>query len=159
MEAKAGFIEHHEQWEGIFKTKKKLLGCVGCHDPHKSAKNADATLNPEKGIVTKCDDCHYQKTGKTKVDKHGTVPACIDCHMPKMAKSAVGDASKYQGDVRAHSFRINTNITAPQFTPDGKAAYNYITLPWACKQCHQTGGLASVKPDATLEATAKGYHQ
>jgi formate-dependent nitrite reductase cytochrome c552 subunit len=27
---------------------------------------------------------------------------CIDCHMPHIVKSAVGDADKHTGDIRAH---------------------------------------------------------
>lgn len=64
---------------------------------------------------------------------------CIDCHMPKAAKSAVA-ISKYVGDVRVHLFRINTDPNAEFIfkADDGKEyASGYLTLDYACLQCHE----------------------
>jgi formate-dependent nitrite reductase cytochrome c552 subunit len=61
---------------------------------------------------------------------------CIDCHMPKIGKSAVGNATKYQGDVREHIFKINTDVNAKMFSDDGKTANGYLTLDWTCLNCH-----------------------
>lgn len=50
-------------------------------------------------------------------------------------------------------------MAAPQFNAAGTGANPYITLPWACKHCHRTGGKATVKTDVELETAAKTYHQ
>jgi hypothetical protein len=62
------------------------------------------------------------------------------------------------GDIRTHLFRINTSSSASQFSSAGKTANPFITLSWACKPCHQSGGIAPVKSDSELAGAAKGYH-
>lgn len=156
VDAKGGFVEHHEQYEELYTTKKFAMKCVDCHDPHKSVKFLDPTVNPTGGIKRKCTDCHlnYDKNQKSVVMQ--SFAKCIDCHMPRLGKSAWGDAAKFTGDVRSHMFAINTIADAPQFTEDGKLAEPYLNLDWACNSCH--GVTASVKTQAELEASATGYH-
>ena len=160
IDASGGFIKHHEQWEEMYQTKKKAMDCVSCHNPHESSRYKDATTSPTKGITTTCESCHYQEAqGAVKVAKHtATYPTCITCHMPEAVKSAVGDATKWDGDVKSHLFRINTSATAKQFDTAGTKAMPYLTIGFACKQCHYSGGAATVKTDAVLSAAAKGYH-
>ena len=55
--------------------------------------------------------------------------------MPKAAKSA-RKISDFQGDVRSHLFGINTDPDAEMFSDDGGNALGYLTLDFACLQCH-----------------------
>jgi hypothetical protein len=66
-----------------------------------------------------------EKLGKT----------CEDCHMPAASKSAVSSA-RWQGDVKSHLFRINTDPNAEMFTKEGTSANGYLTLEFACLKCH-----------------------
>jgi hypothetical protein len=45
-----------------------------------------------------------------------------------------------------------------QFTEDGKYAYSQISLDFACRSCHVTGGTATVKTDEELFEKAVNYH-
>ncbi len=82
---------------------------------------------------------------------------CIDCHMPRLVKSAWGDAEAYTGDIRTHFFAIDPYAVS-QFSPDGKKAITQVSLDFACKSCHRTGGTATVQTDEQLQDTAIGYH-
>lgn len=157
VDAKGGFIKHHEQYEELFGSKKHAMQCVNCHDPHKSAKFADPDVNPEKGIRTACTTCHVG------YDENQTSPManfvnCIDCHMPRLVKSAQGDVDKWTGDIRSHLFFINPDADDSQFTDDGKFANPFISLDFACRSCHRDGGTGNNYTGAELEAEAKGYH-
>ena len=77
--------------------------------------------------------------------------------MPLMGKSAVADLDIYTGDIHSHQFAINTDPEAPQFNEDGTLAMPYITLTYACMQCHN-GQKATEKDAETLENMATGYH-
>lgn len=55
--------------------------------------------------------------------------------MPRASKSAVSTA-RWQGDVKTHLFKINTDPNAKMFTGDGKLAKGYLTLEFACLKCH-----------------------
>ncbi|RME22750.1 MAG: hypothetical protein D6806_12450 [Deltaproteobacteria bacterium] len=157
--SKGGFIRHHEQWNEMFASKKRIMDCIDCHDPHQSARYSDDPENPTKSIRTPCETCHFEQEENQKSTVMKAVGVeCIDCHMPYIAKSAVGDAAAYKGDVRSHLFAINTDAAASQFSTDGSNANPYITLQWACRSCHRQGGTATDKTDAELEAMAKGYH-
>jgi hypothetical protein len=55
--------------------------------------------------------------------------------MPKATLSGQS-LGLYQGDVRTHLFRINTDPDAPMFSEDGSQANGYVTLDFACLSCH-----------------------
>lgn len=155
--ASGGFIRHHEQWNEIFASKKRVMDCVDCHNPHQSAHYADPVLNPDKGIRSPCEDCHFKQAAQQASPMMLAMGVrCIDCHMPYITKSALGDAPTFTGDVRTHLFAINTDQTAQQFNVAGDESNPYVTLDWSCNHCH--GVTASVRTPAELEARATGYH-
>jgi len=138
IDAKGGFIKHHEQYEEILATKKFNFNCVDCHDPHVGLH----PNNPEreKAIKAKCEACHFEETASFANSElphysSGQVE-CIDCHMPYAAKSAVGDTLTHTGDIRSHLFRINTDPNALMFSTDGKSARGYLTVEYVCLPCH-----------------------
>jgi hypothetical protein len=155
--ADSGLIAQSQQYNELHATKMKIVPCVDCHDPHKSARYPDSTANPEQGIVTSCEICHYEKLGRHKVQKHtlATGPDCVGCHMPMAVRSALGDAATGSGDLRSHIFRINTDPTAPQLSSDGKRVKPYLTLNLTCRRCHTDPAGIS---DAVLQGNASGYH-
>ncbi|MBI4702732.1 MAG: hypothetical protein HY744_16545 [Deltaproteobacteria bacterium] len=155
IEAKGGFVDHHEQWDELFQSKKHVMRCIDCHDPHQSSKFAHPGLNPDKGIRVACISCHvgYDANQKSKLMANLD---CVACHMPRLVKSAAAVPAKHTGDIRSHMFAINPDAAAPQFSEDGKQARPYLTLPWACNHCH--GIFADDKPLGELAAMAKGYH-
>lgn len=61
---------------------------------------------------------------------------CVSCHMPEASKSAE-KLGKYNADVKTHLFKISVDPAASMFTEDGKYAKNFITLDFACLNCHQ----------------------
>lgn len=156
VNAKGGFIEHHEQYEELFQSKHVILKCSICHDPHAGVKQLREAGNPT--TRTQCTNCHYEKA-RNQSDAHKAMEvACIECHMPRVIKSAWGDAEKFTGDIRTHMMGIDPDQVG-QFTKDGKYALSQIGLDFACKHCHVQGGKASPKSDAELKARAKGYHK
>ncbi len=155
IDAAGGFIKHHEQYEELYNSKHFALQCIACHDPHASAIYADPDINPTAGIRQTCESCHWQQTYQNS-ERH-TALACTDCHMPPSAKSAQGDLQIFTGDISSHLFSINPDPDAPQFNQDGTRAMPYLTLPYACGQCHN-GEKATVKDPALLAERASGYH-
>lgn len=155
IDANGGFEKHHEQYEDLYNSKHFAISCVTCHDPHASALYADDTVNPNQGIVQVCESCHWQNT-QQGVEKHLGVD-CVECHMAPMAKSAQGNPDLFRADVRSHQFSINTEPDAEQFNEDGTLVMPYLTLQYACGQCHN-GEYAGVKETAVLSAAADGYH-
>lgn len=156
MDASEGFAEHNQQFSDLYNSKHFALDCVTCHDPHASARFADAELNPNKGISQVCQACHWEQAVVQNVSRHGRV-TCIQCHMPLMAQSAVGDLDTFTADIRAHQFSINPDPNAPQFSDDGAQVMPYLSLTYVCGQCHNND-FADVKEPAVLEAAARGYH-
>ncbi len=141
--ARGGFIRHHEQYNELLASPHKQLGCVTCHDPHKRAKFA---------IKVACKGCHQKSAREfagSDMDLKGV--KCEDCHMPEATKSAVA-FGKYKGDVKTHLFKINLDPDAQMFTKDGKLAKGYLTVEYACLNCH------GEKDRAWALATAKGVH-
>ena len=141
--AKKGFIRHHEQYNEILASPHKELSCVTCHDPHKKAKFS---------IKTSCNTCHSKQVKEyagSGMQLRGV--DCLDCHMPKATKSAVKQV-KYVGDVQTHLFKINLDPNAKMFTDDGKYANGYLTVEYACLNCH------SEKDKKWALKTAKGVH-
>lgn len=155
IEASDGFAEHNQQFDELGNTKHFAVSCVTCHDPHASVVYADEALNPNQGIRQSCDTCHWRNEYQNN-SKHLGVD-CTDCHMPPMGKSAVADLDIYTGDIRSHQFAINPDPEAPQFSEDGATTMPYITLTYACLQCHN-GQLATEKEPEVLKAMASGYH-
>jgi uncharacterized protein (DUF983 family) len=135
-----GFTRHQTQGNDLAHSPHKGFHCTECHDPHKSV------VYGLGGLTKQCTDCHQKRVRGFM----GVAVQCVDCHMPMMTKSAVS-VSTYQADVRGHLFQIMTQpISREQNNaggfwnqdPDGKA---WITLDYACKQCH---------PNLTLEQAA-----
>ncbi|MBI4790923.1 MAG: cytochrome c3 family protein [Chloroflexi bacterium] len=155
IDAKPGFIDHHEQYEELYQSKHLSLKCVDCHNPHVGV----VQLRQAKQQTTRtlCENCHF-KEARNQSAAHLAVKAeCVDCHMPRLiASSSSVDASKFTGDVRVHMFAIDPDATA-QFTADGKFAISQISLDYACKSCHGAGK-ATPKTNDELKARAKGYH-
>lgn len=136
--AKGGFIKHHEQYNEVVSTphnEENDMYCGTCHDPHKMAKLKD-------GIRKDCRSCHEMDENYLKEDIHAQVGIkCIECHMPRATKSAL-KVSKFEGDVRTHLFKINTDPDAKMFTDDGKFAIGeYVTMDFACLNCHKNKDL------------------
>jgi len=126
--AKDGFIQHHEQYNEFLASPHVGASCVDCHEPHQKS---------DFSIHTACQDCHEEAAAEFEGSRHERRGLeCESCHMPMATKSAE-QLGFYKGDVKTHLFRINTDPTAPMFTSDGKFAYPYVTLGFACLQCHQ----------------------
>lgn len=152
--SKDGFIEHHEQYPEMLNSPHKALNCVSCHDPHKGTSVGQTNPTQGAGITAECVKCHARQntdfTGST-MQKAGV--KCIDCHMPAAGKSATGDAARFKGDVKSHIFKINADVTAKFFDDTGKFANGYVTLDWACLNCHND------KDKAWAGQYAKGVHK
>ncbi len=155
VDAKGGFIKHHEQYEELFQSKHITLDCVLCHDPHAGVVQLRKTNAPT--TRTSCENCHFQEAKYQASDVMKAFVNCIDCHMPRVTKSAVGNAAKFTGDIRTHLMAIDpTQID--QFTEDGKFALSQLGLNFACRSCHVEGGIASVLSDEALMREAYNYH-
>jgi predicted CXXCH cytochrome family protein len=146
-----GFISHHEQYEELFESKKRVMRCVDCHNPHQTTKYARG-----QAIRTECENCHFENEQYQKISdrKHAS---CIDCHMPRITMSAVGDPARFSGDMRTHLMAINP-LASSQFDKNGEFAMPYIALDFACKGCHNENGRAPVLPDERLVEVATGFH-
>lgn len=153
IDASGGFIRHHEQYEELFGSKKRIMDCTNCHDPHKPVKYAQE----DSGIKTPCETCHFEQAEyrKIKFIRHGG--DCINCHMPRVTKSALGDPERFAGDLRTHLMAINPRATS-QFDEDGNFSQPYLGLDFACRGCHYEGGRGGVFSDEELSAAAIGYH-
>ncbi|MBI3361509.1 MAG: hypothetical protein HY023_10405 [Chloroflexi bacterium] len=155
VDAKGGFIDHHEQYEELYQSKHIALDCVTCHDPHQLVVQLRQADQPT--TRTQCQNCHYKEAKHQKSAAMAGVE-CIACHMPRIAKSAWGDAEKFTGDIRVHLFAIDPTLVS-QFSEDGKFSSSQISLDFACKSCHVKGGKATEKTNDQLIETATGYHQ
>ena len=154
IDAKGGFIRHHEQWDEFVVTKHGEAGltCTACHDPHKR------TIWDGDGVTATCTSCHTDKQANTK---HNASATCIDCHMPFAAKSGakIGE-SGYRGDVRSHLMTIIPN-TESMFTEDGswvrddETRQAALSPAYSCLGCHNDDPNDNI-PDKTLEDAAAG---
>lgn len=149
VDAKGGFIEHHEQYEEIFQSKHITIDCVVCHDPHAGVYQLREANKPT--TRTSCENCHWREA---KVQKHRTQLECVACHMPRVTKNAQGNPETFTGDIRTHLMAIDPEQIG-QFTEDGSASLSQLGLDFACRHCHN-GGFA--KTDEELINFAKGYH-
>lgn len=142
IDAKAGLVRHHEQYEDLLASPHKRFACSICHDPHRSTHYK---LGGYLGDDKTCKSCH--KTIAVKLPEKANV-ACSTCHMPYLVKSAVSkavtfvDGSIPQGDLRSHIHRIRTDSQWKMFTDDGKFVRTdddskaYLTLDYVCLSCH-----------------------
>ena len=155
VDAKGGFIEHHEQYEELFQSKHVTIDCVVCHDPH----NLVVQLRQAGGATTRtqCQNCHFKQAKYQNNSKHVAMNlACVECHMPRIVKTAWGDPDTFTGDIRTHLMAIDPNQIG-QFSEDGKTALSQIGLDFACRHCH-VQGKGFPKTDEELTAAANGYH-
>ncbi len=166
--ASGGFIKHHEQYLNFLAAgKMSVLDCVDCHDPHKPVYAGATNPVAGAGIRKDCDECHAAAAKTYEESVMGLAGVkCIDCHMARVAKSAVA-VSEFEGDIRSHLFKINTDADA-EFTyidsEDGNEyANSYITVEYACLYCHDdkdkawaaqnAPGSMTLQPDVAEEPT------
>jgi len=149
IEAHDGFIDHNQQYAEMFASKKRVMECVDCHNPHVS------TIY-DNSIKTDCQTCHFESANYQKINdrRHAS---CVDCHMPRITASAASDAARFSGDMRTHLFGINTQANA-QFNRDGTLAEPYVTVEFSCKGCHSEEGRGPLLEDARLVEVATGFH-
>ncbi|MCA9932589.1 MAG: hypothetical protein KC415_01605 [Anaerolineales bacterium] len=156
VNASDGFIQHHEQYEELFQSKHITIDCVICHDPHTGVvqlRRAD-----EQTTRVQCENCHFEEEAVQNVERHVRLGVdCIDCHMPRLTKSAVGDSERFTGDIRTHLMAIDP-MQIGQFSEDGTVALSQLSLDFACRSCHVSGGFAPVMTDEDLIVAAVGYH-
>ena len=155
IDAEEGFELNALQYEGLYNSRHFALSCITCHDPHSSAVFVDEQTNPEGGLRQSCESCHWAQR-VSKNTRHDNV-ACVDCHMAPMGRSGWASQELFTGDVHTHQFSINPDPDAPQFSEDGSVAMPYITLEYACKQCHNDR-FAIERDLETLSEMARGYH-
>jgi hypothetical protein len=155
VNAKDGFIQHHEQYEELFQSKHMVLKCVDCHDPHAGVVQLKEA--GEQTTRTQCENCHFKEEQYQKNVKHTALSVtCTHCHMPRIVKSAWGVPERFTGDIRTHVMAIDpTQIN--QFSEDGTQALSQIGLDFACRQCHLPD-TAIALDDETLINAAMDYH-
>jgi hypothetical protein len=155
VDAKGGFIKHHEQYEELFQSKHLVLDCVTCHDPHGGV--IQYRQAGEQAVSTTCENCHFEQAKYGAVEAHAPgYVTCTTCHMPKVSKSALGDADRYRGDIMTHLMAIDADEIG-QFTEDGAFSKSQLSLDFTCRQCHN-GFDHSVKTDEELLGAASDYH-
>lgn len=166
VNAKDGFIEHHEQYEELYQSKHIALDCVICHDPHLGVEQ----LRQAKVQTTRttCEACHFkyaEAIDGTLAAKHLAMGLrCIECHMPMVTKSAWGLPERFTGDIRTHLMAIDptqieqfTKVTAPDGT-EKEIALSQLGLNFACRHCHVPGTGVAMDDDAALIDAATGFH-
>jgi hypothetical protein len=169
IEYKGGFIRHHEQYdEWLHSPHSASLTCNTCHNAHASTVYDELAL--EDGVKMECSTCHPTQAANMN---HNVAATCVDCHMPEASKSAVAETI-YNGDVKTHIFRINTEPVPMdsmvyydeadgkyfvRLDENGMAA---VTLDYTCYGCHTdpdgNGGGGSVKTLEELAAYAPYVH-
>lgn len=162
VDAKDGFIEHHEQYEELYQGKHVVLNCVDCHDPHTGVKQLEETDQPT--TRTQCANCHFEQAKYQKNERHvGINLNCIECHMPRIVKTAWGDPAKFTGDIRTHLMAIDPGQLDQFYTvtlEDGtekQYAYSQIGLNYACRHCHLPDTIMALDDQALIDA-AYNYH-
>lgn len=152
IEAADGFILHHDQYEELFTSKKAVMRCIDCHDPHQTVK-----YDRSPGIIAECESCHFQQEEYQKITdiRHAK---CIDCHMPYVTQSAVADPAQFSGDVRTHLMAINP-LAESQFNKDGSESQHYLALDFTCRGCHNEDGRGPNLTDEELREVAVGFHE
>ena len=152
IDAKGGFIKHHEQYEELFESKKRVMDCVDCHNPHETVKYSQGL-----GIKTACENCHFKEAEYQKITSINHGRDCISCHMPRVTKSALGDPERFTGDIRTHLMAINP-LSPSQFNEEGNFSNPYLSLDFACRSCHYEDGDGGDLSDEELIELAIDYH-
>ena len=149
INAKGGFIKHHEQWDEFTTTAHLAsdMTCITCHNPHKR------TIWDGDGVMLTCTSCH---TDQVETTNHIGDANCIDCHMPFAAKSGTARGeSGFKGDVRSHLFRITVDaesmfIEDGSFVRDDAERAASLSPAYTCLGCHNDDSTDDI-PDKTLE--------
>lgn len=162
VDAKDGFVDHHEQYEELYQGKHLVLDCVDCHDPHALVKQFEQAGLP--ATRTACENCHFEQAKYQKVEQHVAIDLdCIECHMPRMIKSAWGDPERFTGDIRTHLMAIDPEQFDQVYTvtqEDGSEkqfSNSQIGLNFACRHCHMPDTVMA-RDDQTLMNAAFDYH-
>lgn len=155
IQAGNGFQEHNQQFADLYNSQHFALSCVTCHDPH--ATTIHATDEEVADREQRCLSCHWSQATQKIQNRHFAL-TCTTCHMPPMAVSAQAVPEEFSGDIHSHQFAINTDPAAPQFSEDGSRVMPYITLQYACQQCHN-GSFYSAQDLEKLSLTAQDYHE
>ncbi len=157
LQAKDGYLRDAQQWTELFHGKKHVMDCVDCHDPHRSAHYEHSEHNPDRGMQVDCTSCHFEQAANQADDIMANYVGCAGCHMPEIAVVAQAEHT-WIGDHPAHLFAINTDIEADQFSEDGETCNPWVSLEFACRNCHSDEGTWTNYSDEELEDLAVGYH-
>jgi len=154
-----GFIQHSDQYGGMFQGKHTIIDCVECHDPHTGV--VQLRQMDEDTTRTQCQECHFEQAkygGNEEVHNRIKVD-CIECHMPKIIQNAEADPESFTGDIRSHLMAIDPDLV-DQFieTDDGLISASQLSLNSACRHCHNPDGLGPEVSDEELQEAARGYH-
>jgi hypothetical protein len=104
VDAKDGFIEHHEQYEELFQGKHAALDCVLCHNPHEGVKQLEEAKLPT--TRTQCINCHFEKAKEQKNAKHAALK-------PALRQSAICPRlSSQPGLIQPGSWVISAHLMA-----------------------------------------------
>ncbi len=147
IEAKGGFIKHHEQYDEWYNSPHNSTygpGCNDCHNPHASVKfDAEAPGEGVRSTAT-CESCHVDGSHADIALVNHDYATCVDCHMPDASKSAIAN-DDHRGDVSTHLWNINTSINGKtdMFNAEGTAVaidetsgWGSVSLEFACYGCH-----------------------
>jgi len=153
INAKGGFIKHHEQWDEFVVTDhfEHSMNCNTCHDPHKRV------IWEGDGITMNCGTCHPNQVATTN---HSPGATCVDCHMPYAAKSGTTRGeSGFVGDVRSHLFKITVDEES-MFTEDGSWVRDdetreaSLSPAYSCLGCHNNDSDDGIPEKTLAEAVA-----
>ncbi|MBC8331726.1 MAG: hypothetical protein H8E28_07070 [Anaerolineae bacterium] len=155
VDAEAGFIQHHEQFEELFQSKHIALDCVLCHDPHTGV--VQLRQRDQQTTRTQCEDCHFMEARFQNNARHAEINFdCVECHMPRLVQSAWANLDLFTADIRTHEMAIDP-YQVNQFNTDGTLASSQISLDYACRHCH-VEGMVTPLSDAELLDAAINYH-
>jgi hypothetical protein len=149
--AQNGFLMHRDALHSIRNTPgHRNFQCTDCHEAH-----AGALFSQErnrKPVTVTCEQCHGEARWSMSVAPLADVKKnqpCTTCHMAPMTVSAVPTKRPWNGDMKTHLVRINTSAGAPQFYgTNNNRSYPYITLGFACLQCHEGKSLQWAEENA-----------
>jgi hypothetical protein len=149
--AQGGFLMHRDALHSIRNTPgHRDFQCTDCHDAHGGALfSKERRRQPVK--VT-CEQCHSEMRWAMSVAPLASSKRnqeCTTCHMAPMTVSAVPTKRPWKGDMKTHLVKINTDASAPQFYgANNNRSYPYITLGFACLQCHENRTLQWAEENA-----------